>query len=206
MKKKNVRTIITMMTMMVSACIIFAACGKVEETHNQVVNTTEKAAATATAESKETEVTVDTTTTTTVTTTAEPETTTEPATAEVVTTIAEPDTDTEAATTASEPETDTDTEATTTEAPADETTVNNDDGKYTVAECFKMKAEEATGKKVVEFDYYTDDIPYVAIFEDGSKSVLMMPKEWDSSTVSIDNFEADKDAMEGVECVVTYNP
>ena len=170
---------ITTILAFISALCLLSGCGSSESTSADTTNTT--AAET-------------TTTTTTVTTTAEPETTTETTTT------------TEATTTTAEPEPDTDTEATTTEAPADETTVNNDDGKYTVAECFKMKAEEATGKKVVEFDYYTDDIPYVAIFEDGSKSVLMMPKEWDSSTVSIDNFEADKDAMEGVECVVTYNP
>ena len=166
-------------TASIAAICLLSACGSSENTANDTTTTT---------------------TTTTVTTTAEPETTTETTTTtEATTTTAEPET-------SAETDTDTDTKATTTETPADETTVNNDDGKYTVAECFKMKAEEATGKKVVEFDYYTDDIPYVAIFEDGSKSVLMMPKEWDSSTVSIDNFEADKDAMEGVECVVTYNP
>ena len=210
--KKNVRTIITMMTMMVSACIIFAACGKVEETHSQVVNTTEKAAATATAESKETEVTVDTTTTTTVTTTAEPETTTEPATAEVVTTIAEPDTDTEAATTASEPETDTDTEATTTEAPADETTVvtmaDNPDGMYTVEECFRRKAEEATGKKVVKFDYYKDEIPLVVVFEDESMALLTLPtneEAYDSTSLySVDSFAVGE--ASGFECSVDFMP
>ena len=173
--KKNVRTIITMMTMMVSACIIFASCGKVEETHNQVVNTTEKAAATATAESKETEVTVDTTTTTTVTTTAEPE-----------TTIAEPDTDTEAATTASEPETDTDTEATTTEAPAD--------GMYTVADGFKRKAEELSGQKVVEFEWFNDEgVPVIAVLEDGNKAMLALPnKDFDmESTYSIECFNGE---------------
>ena len=188
---KNVRTIITMMTM-VSACIIFAACGKVEETHNQVVNTTEKAAATATAESKETEVTVDTTTTTTVTTTAEPETTTEPATAEVVTTIAEPepepDTDTEAATTGTEPdtETETETEATTTEAPAD--------GMYTVADGFKRKAEELSGQKVVEFEWFNDEgVPVIAVLEDGNKAMLALPnKDFDmESTYSIECFNGE---------------
>lgn len=213
--KKNVRTIITMMTMMVSACIIFASCGKVEETHNQVVNTTEKAAATATAESKETEVTVDTTTTTTVTTTAEPETTTEPATAEVVTTIAEPDTDTEAATTASEPETDTDTEATTTEAPADETTVvtmaDNADGMYTVEECFRRKAEEVTGKKVVEFDNYVDEIPHYAILDDGGKALLTMPVNAEDavdsdSNYSIGCFNEGAAVINGYDCVIEFIP
>ena len=204
-----------MMTMMVSACIIFAACGKVEETHNQVVNTTEKAAATATAESKETEVTVDTTTTTTVTTTAEPETTTEPATAEVVTTIAEPDTDTEAATTVSEPEADTDTEATTTEAPADETTVvtmaDNPDGMYTVEECFRRKAEEISGQKAVEFDKYYNDIPVSVVLEDGKKVAMYPPSDDESydanSLYSISEFNEgtnEKDIPNGYDYVVFF--
>ncbi|MBP1533382.1 MAG: hypothetical protein IK999_04530 [Ruminococcus sp.] len=175
--KNNIMTI----TASIAAICLLSACGSSENTANDTTTTT---------------------TTTTVTTTAEPETTTETTTTtEATTTTAEPETSAE---------TDTNTEATITETPADENTIvtmaDNPDGMYTIGECFRRKAEEATGKKVVEFDYYTDDIPYVAIFEDGSKSVLMMPKEWDSSTVSIDNFEADKDAMEGVECVVTYNP
>ncbi|MBO6243546.1 MAG: hypothetical protein J6O41_03135, partial [Clostridia bacterium] len=101
-------------------------------------------------------------------------------------TIAEPDTDTEAATTASEPETDTDTEATTTEAPAD--------GMYTVADGFKRKAEELSGQKVVEFEWFNDEgVPVIAVLEDGNKAMLALPnKDFDmESTYSIECFNGE---------------
>ena len=164
---------------------MLTACGSSENTANDTTNTT--AAET-------------TTTTTTVTTTAEPETTTETTTT------------TEATTTTAEPETDTDTEATTTEAPADETTVvtmaDNADGMYTIEECFRRKAEEATGKKVVKFDYYKDEIPLVVVFEDESMALLTLPtneEAYDSTSLySVDSFAVGE--ASGFECSVDFMP
>lgn len=126
--KKNVRTIITMMTMMVSTCI-FAACGQVGETGNQVANTTE--AAITTAKSKDEIITEESivTATTTVATTAELETTTtEATTTEAVTTTAEPEITAEV-----------------TEAPAD-------DGMYTIEECIRQIIRDEMGQEVVSFE------------------------------------------------------
>lgn len=180
---------ITTILAFISALCLLSGCGSSESSSADTTNTT--AAET-------------TTTTTTVTTTAEPETTTETTTTtESTTTTAEPENSTE---------TDTDTKATTTEAPADETTVvtmaDNPDGMYTIEECFRRKAEEATGKKVVKFDYYKDEIPLVVVFEDESMALLTLPtneEAYDSTSLySVDSFAVGE--ASGFECSVDFMP
>lgn len=213
--KKNVRTIITMMTMMVSACIIFASCGKVEETHNQVVNTTEKAAATATAESKEEIITEETTTTTTTTTTTaastteEPETTaetnTEAIATEAVTTIAEPDTDTDTETAATTVETETDTGATTTETPAD-------DGMYPMEECIRRVIKDNIGQEVVSFEESHEQlIVFYADTEDGEKvAIVGRPETKDvfesEELTDIDKYVWSEEPRHDANYGILYNP
>ncbi|MBP3797820.1 MAG: hypothetical protein J6I46_08620 [Ruminococcus sp.] len=183
---------ITTILAFISALCLLSGCGSSESSSADTTNTT--AAET-------------TTTTTTVTTTAEPETTTETTTTtEATTTTAEPENSTE---------TDTDTEAKTTEAPADETTVvtmaDNPDGMYTVEECFRRKAEEVTGKKVVEFDNYVDEIPHYAILDDGGKALLTMPVNAEDavdsdSNYSIGCFNEGAAVINGYDCVIEFIP
>ena len=179
--KNNIMTI----TASIAAICLLSACGSSENTANDTTTTT---------------------TTTTVTTTAEPETTTETTTTtEATTTTAEPETSAE---------TDTDTEATTTEAPADENTIvtmaDNPDGMYTIGECFRRKAEEVTGKKVVEFTYYDNDIPVILEFEDGSKAILHTPTDTSTfnsdSMYSMDCFEKIESSGKKYACVIEFIP
>lgn len=229
MKKKNVRTIITMMTMMVSACIIFASCGKVEETHNQVANTTEKAAAGATVESKEEIITKETTatattpttTTTTASTTEEPKTIAETTTEGV--TIIVPDTDTETADTTVETNTDTEateaTEAVTTtvepETTTEATTAKADDGMYTMEECIRRVIRDNLGQEVVSFEESNKyvGVKYVAVLEDGQQVGVFSKKDsisiYATELVSIDNYYwndmTDDPIYDDICYVVIYN-
>lgn len=178
---------ITTILAFISVLCLLSGCGSSESTSADTTNTT--AAET-------------TKTTTTVTTTAEPETTTETTTT------------TEATTTTAEPETDTDTEATTTEAPADETGIvtmaDNPDGMYTIQECFRRKAEEVTGQKVVDFTYYDNDIPVILEFEDGSKAILNTPTDTSTfnsdSMYSMDCFEEIESSGKKYACKILFNP
>lgn len=75
-------------------------------------------------------------------------------------------TTTEAITT-SEPET-TESEATTTEEPKED----NPEGMYTLEECFRRKAEEYSGQKVVKVEIDESTFKYEAILENGGKAYL----------------------------------
>ena len=217
--KKNVRTIITMMTMI-------ASCGKVEETHNQVVNTTEKAAAGATVESKEEIITKETTatattpttTTTTASTTEEPKTIAETTTEGV--TIIVPDTDTETADTTVETNTDTEateaTEAVTTtvepETTTEATTAKADDGMYTMEECIRRVIRDNLGQEVVSFEESHEQlIVFYADTEDGEKvAIVGRPETKDvfesEELTDIDKYVWSEEPRHDANYGILYNP
>ena len=128
---------------------------------------------------------------TTVTTTTTAETTT----TEVTTTTVHETTTTTETTTTAAPETTTET----TEQTGIVTMADNDEGMYTIAECFRRKAEEESGKKVVRFDFYVKDIPRIAVLEDDTTVGFGYSgfTDFDSNTiVSIDRFEISYDDLQ----------
>lgn len=110
--------------------------------------------------------------------------------------------------TKTEPETTTEDTAT---APADETGIitmeDNDNGMYIISECFRRRAEEVTGKKVKEFEYYRDNIPVVLVFEDGNKALLNTPTDsiYEDSLYPIDDFEIISGNSK-YECIIEFKP
>ncbi|WP_294479074.1 hypothetical protein [uncultured Ruminococcus sp.] len=127
-------------------------------------------------------------------------TTTAAQTEDTTTTAALEETTTSVTTTVTEketPESEADTE-TITEVPESsanvgiETMADNPEGKYTLMECFRRKAEEYSGQKVVSIGYNDENMVYEVTLSDGKKAFLTAPMnvlDEPDNLYSIDLFE-----------------
>ncbi len=136
-----------------------------------------------------------TTTTITTETTTETPAETEETTTTTTATETETTTTTEAA---EETETETETEPQT-EAPAENpeetgivTYPDNEEGMYPMLECFRRKAEEYSGQKVISIDYNNEDNVYELTLSDDEKAFLTAPVNYLNeldNLYSINSFE-----------------
>ena len=105
---------------------------------------------------------------------------------------------TKAPDTAAETETETETEPQT-EAPAENpeetgivTYPDNEEGMYPMLECFRRKAEEYSGQKVISIDYNNEDNVYELTLSDDEKAFLTAPVNYLNeldNLYSINSFE-----------------